>query len=575
MNTKVRGIRGFVFLSALVWPCVASAQAVSLPSSVQPGRALQQVIAPLPQAVSSSALSYEEAMPNVPSNAGELRFTLHKVELSGVTVYKPEELKSMFAPYMDKEITLLDVYRVAQAITKRYRDNGYLLAQVVVPAQVIGKGGNIRLRVLEGFISNVDVKAINVQASIPHSNVINDLVRTIEGARPITRAKLERSLYVMNSLPGVHVRAVLMPAAHASGGTDMALLFDRKRIEGYIEADNRGSRYLGPLQMQAGFKVNGLLDADDALGVQAGVAAQRSEMQSAGATYHRVLTPGGLALNLAASKQQTKPGYTLKSFDVKGVDRTLSAGVTYPLTLGRDSSSNIYANAFARDVDSKALDTVLSKDHVRGVTVGYAKNSTDYLLGADMPANDALTVEITQGVNGFGASKSSSVTSRAGARADFTRLAVTASREQYLKRTPWSLYGAATGQYATKKLLTPMQFGVGGASFGSAYDSSEILGDSGFALRGEVRYTAFSPHVLPVASSIQPYAFYDYGQVFDRAHSTGVKSSPSLASAGVGIRTQLGRGFSFSVEAAEPLTRNVAALKDKYPRVFVQVSKSF
>jgi len=551
----------------------AQAQVPNLPSTVQPGRAVQQVEHLQPgqaaQPVDYTALTLE-----APPNAGKLFFVLRHVIFEGNTVYPEHVLNRFFAPSMGKMISLLKVYELAQQITMKYRADGYMLARVIVPPQVI-ENGTLRLRILEGFVDKVEVMPSRRGERLPHGSLIVDMGEPIAHARPLTRTVLERNLLLMNTLPGVQARAVLKPSEHAPGGTDVVVLTSRKRVSGYMEADNRGSRYLGPGQASAGFTVNGVTGINDALSLQVNGTAQPSEMRAVAASYRRVLNAHGLTLNVNALQQHTRPGFLLEPFEVKGKDKSVSAGLSYPVVLRRERSDSVYGNLTIRDVDSSSLGTTLTKDHIRVLRAGYSSQGRDSLLGQDWPAANAVTLEASQGLDAFGASGRNSVTSRSGASPTFNKVNVTVSREQSLKRGAWSVYGEASGQYATKRLLTPEQFGVGGETIGSAYDSSEILGDSGFAVRGELRYLVIPPHNAMGVHDIQPYAFYDYGKVYIRRASPGQKPHPSLASTGVGARMDIGDGFKFSIEAAQPLSREVAALNSKHLRIFVKLTKTF
>jgi hemolysin activation/secretion protein len=513
-------------------------------------------------------------MLEAPPNAEKLFFVLHSVVFSGATVYPEQKLQAFFAPYIGKRISLLQVYQVAQAITQKYRNDGYLLAQVVVPPQVIDTG-IVHLRIVEGFVNKVEIMPARVGQKPLNSTILDKMGQKLTQTRPVSNAELERTLMLMNMLPGVTARAVLKSADNAPGGTDAVILTSRQRVSGYVQADNRGSRYLGPGQLAGGVTLNGVTDADDALSLQGTTTTQRSELHALAANYRRMLTPDGLTLNVAASQQGTHPGYLLEPFDVKGKDKSVSLGLSYPLLLSRQRTDTLYGNIINRDVDSSTLGTVLSKDHIRALQLGYTSLWQDAALGSDWSGANLVNVEFKQGLDAFGASGPSSATSRPGANPAFSKLNVSLSREQSLKRSKWSVYGEVSGQYATTKLLTPEQFGLGGERLGSAYDSSEIIGDSGYGVRGELRYLIIPQHNILSVNSVQPYAFYDYGQAFIRDVPAGQKPHPSLASTGVGARMDIGKGYSLSFEAAKPLTREVAALNSKGMRLFVNVRKTF
>ena len=98
-------------------------------------------VAPQPQPPVAPVI--EQQAP--PPGADKVRFTLRELSVEGATVYKPSDLKPYYARYVGKEISLADVYAIAAALTNKYRNDGYVLSQVVVAAQTIDNG-TVQLR---------------------------------------------------------------------------------------------------------------------------------------------------------------------------------------------------------------------------------------------------------------------------------------------------------------------------------------------------------------------------------------------------------------------------------------------
>ena len=195
----------------------------------------------------------------------------------------------------------------------------------------------------------------------------------------------------------------------------------------------------------------------------------------------------------------------------------------------------------------------------------------DGLLGG---AINLFDVRASRGINGLGSSNpDSTLLSRQGAALDFSKVNVTLSRLQQLASTSVSLLIEATGQFAADRMVVSEQFGFGGERFGRAYDPSELLGDSGAAVRGELQFT-------PVSSSssitgLQLYLFSDYGYIWNRPEcgcGSPEASQASASSAGGGVRTNVTSHISGYLEAAEPLNRIVQAQGNKNPRVFASIT---
>jgi hemolysin activation/secretion protein len=127
-------------------------------------------------------------------------------------------------------------------------------------------------------------------------------------------------------------------------------------------------------------------------------------------------------------------------------------------------------------------------------------------------------------------------------------------------------------RYSPDELLSSEEFGVGGKAYGRAFDSSEISGDSGFSVRGELQ------RILEVSQDGPDYAmiygFGDYGAVWN--YESGSRHGRrSLASAGVGVRFGLFKQFDANLELAKPFIAVPTSTLDRGMRIFFNLSTRF
>lgn len=141
----------------------------------------------------------------VPEGAEKIIFRLQSIELSGVTAYKPGELAKIWQPVVGREISLLDLYRIAAAITARYQNDGFVLSRAFVPAQEIGEGF-ARIDVVEGYLADVQFSG-----HAPQSRLLDEARRALMSKRPLNIKFLERQMLLLNDLPGADFKAVLKP----------------------------------------------------------------------------------------------------------------------------------------------------------------------------------------------------------------------------------------------------------------------------------------------------------------------------------------------------------------------------
>ena len=124
---------------AVVIPDASMAQTPPrvLPPAAKPSTRLEQLPPAVPSEVQPGAVAPERAPGRVPAGAENVRFILGELVIEGVTAYPPEEFKGLYAAFIGKEISLADVYHIAARIQLRYRQDGYFLTRVFVPAQTI------------------------------------------------------------------------------------------------------------------------------------------------------------------------------------------------------------------------------------------------------------------------------------------------------------------------------------------------------------------------------------------------------------------------------------------------------
>jgi hemolysin activation/secretion protein len=211
----------------------------------------------------------------------------------------------------------------------------------------------------------------------------------------------------------------------------------------------------------------------------------------------------------------------------------------------------------------------LFSDHIRSLTADVYINALD-----DWGGYSTGTLSVTQGLDILGATaKGSPDASRAGAGGTYTRGNFEITHEQPLF-DPVSIFLAGTGQTSFgTPLLASEQFALGGLQYDRAFDPSEVTGDSALAGRFELRVDALQHAAF--LSNVQPYGFYEGGEVWETDALPGTPEHETLVSAGAGIRFDLGDNFNADVEWAKPLERQELGSDNKGSRFFFSVGANF
>ncbi len=548
--------------------CVGSALGVSLvltearaqvrPGTAQPGQVERQFERPPEPSARTGPFTIPTTGQQAPPNAEGIRFVLTALTIEGATVYTPDALRAFYATSIGTEVTLAQIYRIVDTLTARYRNDGYILSQVIVPAQAVD-GGVVRLQAIEGYIDSVRVEG--------GTAALRDRAATygnrVKGSRPLKAGVLERNVLLMNDLPGVQARAVLAPGT-APGAAQLVLQLTQARAGLGLSSDNRGSIAQGRQRLFGDIDVNNLLGGAGRTEVRE-VTTGTPELSFTALSHDQFLGTRGGKLTVSGSYVYSKPQeLAFIPLELTTKSQTFTLGYNYPLV--RSRARNLYLRAAVATFDSRSTifgieDTT---DRLRTARVGLTYDAGDGIGGMNI-----ADVEYSQGLKGLGASDNGDqYLSRAGGRSDFSKATLYAARIQSLPAN-WSIVVAANAQYAFTDLLAPELFSVGGEQFGRGYDASELLNDHGAALKVDLRYSHSWGGRRPV--TLMPYVFGDAGRVWQRTTFDGGESYQTLSSAGGGLRLNIGSVSGF-VEVAAPLDRIVGQENSRDPRVFAGFS---
>ncbi len=528
----------------------------------------QQIVTPNDSGDMSPRIEVKEIkIQDAPAGAEKITFTLQNLQLKGVTTYSEEDLKPVYAGKLGQTISLADLYGIAGDLTRKYRNDGYILTQIVVPPQTI-EGGTATLQVVEGYVNQVSVQGQD------DGGLIQSYASKIKVNKGATNVKdLERWMLLINDLPGVTARGVLSPSATQTGAADMTVITERDNFDALLGVDNYGSRYLGPTQVTAAASGNSLLGLNEKITAQAVATPMDGldpELAYIGLNYLQPIFDYGTSFELFGSKTLTSPGFDLKQFDVDGRSDLLGLTVRHPFIRSRALNLTGRATFDYRNVESDNDLEETRKDRIRAIRVGGRLEAVDTLMGLGYNIAD---VEVSHGVDVFGSSQeNASNLTRLEAEPDFYKLNAELQRLQRVYGSVNVLLGI-TGQVSNSPLYSAEEFGIGGISYGRGYDPSEILGDDGVAGKVELQWT--EPYALPYLESYQLFGFYDVGRVWNQDATTSEQKIDSLASAGFGVRMDLPMEINAGALLAFPLTRAPQTEDEDKARLLFTLSKRF
>lgn len=532
-------------------------QAQPLPGGALPGRIEQDLRRPPEPAQSGPILLDQPLYPEqVPPGAAQRRFVLRGVELSGNDSVPSSQLAPLWEARIGKEISVADAFSIAESITASYRERGFVLSQAIVPQQELPvEGASLRLEVVEGFIDRIRI------AGPPELETrLQPLVAPLRNEHPLRLATMERYLLLLNERAGIVAQANLSRSPTVAGASDLDIVVTQIPAAYSVSVHNRSSDALGRIRIEAGAEWRDPLHIFDRHTVH---LATSGDAALAFLAYNFDVPVGmeGSKLTLGASSSRSKP----KSSPLQPYTfgDTLALGVSHPFLRSRRTSIDGRISFSGYNNGSDVASIGLSRDHIRALRLGVAADMSDDIGGINL-----VDLEWSKGLSVLGASQAGDPRlSRIGADPQFTKATLYAARLQSLGRGVSALV-AVTGQYSDDLLVSAEQFGLGGESFLRAFDSSEVLGDRGLAVKLELRWNG----VLGQFATTW-YSFFDAGRA-ERLEITGGRTSTSLTSLGLGVRATLGRLRGF-LEVAKPGKRDPVSTGNRDARIFGGIGADF
>ena len=531
----------------------AATTPASIPSSAEPEQiqraVTQNIESKQQQQVPTGYPTPEEIQPSsqAPSTAKKIKFKLKKITLSGNHVYSTKTLETLYEKYIEKEITVAELYDIVQSITNYYRNNAYILTRAILPPQKV-ENGVVKIEIIEGYINQVNILGDAAGAKTMMLRFGNE----ITASRPTNLSVLGRNLLLENEIPGVHAKAALEPGK-TPGTSELNLKTEFKQFNGFISYDNYGTRYAGPQEVTANLGVNSYVVSGDTFQITYASTPIPEQLTYYGFSYDAPLDSKGTRGTVAANFSKTIPGFTLASLEINGFTETLLAQIKYPYYL-RCGESLTFLGAFNYiNSNTTSFNEPLYTDHLRTLSASGTYNVADHWFGANL-----IDLGMTQGMPWMNATGGANATdiSRTDGKGVFTKINVDASRVQKLP-DHFSFYITVQGQYAFNSLLSAEQFSFGGPTLGRGYDPAEITGDRGMAESAELRID-----VAPKKKyfeSMQLYLFYDAGQTWNLLNLPGQSQNQSATSTGLGSRFSFSSHLSGNLMVAWPLTKQIAS----------------
>ncbi|KVL19989.1 hypothetical protein WS95_15270 [Burkholderia sp. MSMB1826] len=497
-----------------------------------------------------------DAKPPPPGDDAGPRVRVQAFAIGGNRAFDAERLQPLLADLVGRELSFDELRQAADRISAYYREHGYVLARAYLPRQDIDDGV-VRIDVLEGRYGAIELNN--------RSRVLDGVLRRpLAGLRPgdaVQGDTLERSLLLLDDLPGVIAKGTLRPGAEA-GTTDLAVDVERGRFaSGSLDVDNYGDPLTGRYRATGSVDVDAPLRLGDRFALRGLTSDSRQRYYRA--AYQLPVGPASTRLGVAYSDMGYRVGGSFDDLDYHGRASVQSVSVSQPLLRSRRANVNaqlLYENKRLHD-DYDALDVHGAKRIRMGSFSIGGSNQDDWFGGGRSSAS------VTFGIGRMSGNDPLDFDSLAKTHGRFAKLNVNALRLQALTAR-FQLYVQFSAQLASRNLDSSEKFSLGGPYGVRAYGLGAGSGDQGWQASAELRYLA--------APGWQVSTFVDTGRVqLNKQPWNRERNTLQLSSAGIGFGWY-GASRQVNVAVSRPLGRSdeVAAIT-RSPGVWLQATQYF
>jgi len=524
-------------IAALALVAFTTAAMAQIPPNVQPGRERERFTEPTPPQAEPGGQAISLPSTVAPKGAEHMNVLVRGVHIVGMTVYTQEQLAPLYADLVGHQVTLQAVYDLAQKITTKYGNDGYVISRAIVPPQQLNPGGaTIQIQVIEGYVDKVEwPKALD-----KFRDFFSYYTARITAERPANIHTIERYLLLAGDLPGLKFKNSLKPSTTHQGAATLIVEVTISLFDWSARIDNRGPQGQGPYEFLASVTINNLLRIHDAFTFSYAGPFRVEELKYIYGQYSQVLNAEGLLFFVDASdgwgRPELSPTFQAIAPDYRTKSTVLETGLTFPLIRTRE-----------RNLSMTALWFISDNQAFTPLVPNFAPSSLDRLRGGRFKVNgdwadplngiDQVNVIFSKGLLGLGSTfNGADLASRRNGRVDFTKFETTVTRVQPLPAN-FSFLLAGYGQLAGTPLLNPEQCSFGGRVFGRAFDPSALVADECVETLGELRYDIPGMPMMPKQlTQTQIYGFADYGWLHNLAPDVGTPRNMKAASAGGGLR---------------------------------------
>lgn len=484
------------------------------------------------------------------------KFEIRRYRLEGNTLLAQERIDQVLAPFTGQSKDFGDVQRALEALQGAYQAVGYGGVEVRLPEQELERG-EVRFIVVETKIGKI---AVEGNEHFSKENIRRSVPSLREGVTPNSRV-IAASIRLANENPSKQ-SAVLLRGAERDGEVDATIKvadIDPRRWS--MSLDNTGNENTGRSRLGIAYQNANLFDRDHVLTAQFITSPTKAkDVNVFGIGYKIPLYSLGDSVDFVAGYSNVDSGTVQNLFAVSGQGSIFGARYNQALPKWRELEHKfiygldyrIYQNQVAPEGTQSNLVPDIT---VHPVSLTYSANVRT--TGQDLSFYLNMARNIPGGNDGstedFQCPRpSDGLCSRSGATARYTLFRGGFNYVRVVK-ADWQFRANFSAQYTEDALVSPEQFGIGGADSIRGFNERYVSNDKGYRTSLEIYTPDMAKPVGFKDGRLRFLAFYDTGALHRNYALATEQSAMHLDSAGLGLRLNYRNYFSARLDWARVL----------------------
>ena len=520
------------FISALLW---FISSLYGLAETIDTGGAIKNNFKPPAKTLTlKNTLPIFEAPPIErfdPQEAGAKVF-INNIKFLNNTVFTRRDILAVIGVMPSRLFSLTELFKLADKISRHYRDQGYFLARAIIPNQKI-ENNTVSIVILEGQYGK-----IYSEGDAAYGPQVMAYLNDLKTDAVIRSDPLIRKIGIISQLPGFETEYTLSPGAKIGQSDLRVRIKPTPHAFGTLNLANDGSRFFGKNRG----RVDVTLIPEVIFGDQINMTFMKtSETFYLGRIgYARPIGYGGGRVKAEISRST----YDLSDqFDpLEGHSTGYLAEFSYPLLIGNKKETDGFVRVQKDEIVEMLAGAKFEKRANEKLEFGISFERKQSQLTATRRFG-----EITVAATNVSSDRAGAVRGRA------VILSGNIEQHQRIARSA-VLKSRLVFQAASSQNLNSLEgFSLGGAYGIRAYPVGEASGSNGFLGQFELHE--------PLTSVSAAYLFLDFGQVAENAG----ENTRRLAGAGLGVQfsnkrlsldLSLSQRLSMAASSVDPSNRD-------------------